>query len=128
MKELRLHIARFVTLLVALQILNMGFFVQDFKYNVPSSSSIYDENIINSVVEYVTEVVLDNQNAMPESNERHSNKDMQVHKHFTVKMVEIQTPSFAVNLPNYTSQVKTPPKENYYCQFCKEINPPPPKA
>jgi len=64
LKKLRLHIARFVTLLVALQILNMGLFVQDFQYNI--SSSICDENVINSVVEYVSEVVLHEKNAMPE--------------------------------------------------------------
>jgi hypothetical protein len=126
LKKLRLHIARFVTLLVALQILNMGLFVQDFQYNI--SSSICDENVINSVVEYVSEVVLHEKNAMPEYENGDHNKDLQPQKHIAVKIVEIKTPTLVVAPSLKHVKPNAPFTENYYFQFCKEINPPPPKA
>lgn len=126
LKNFYLHIARFFTLLVALQILNMGFFVQDFE-SLPSSSSISDHNVINSVVEYVSEVVLNKINAIPENNNK-ANKDLQAHKHFSVKMIELQK-SF-ISIPAVINSFKSHSFyiKNYCYQFCKEINPPPPKA
>jgi hypothetical protein len=125
LEKLRLHIARFITLIVALQIVNMGLFVQDFQYNV--SSSICDENIINSVVEYVSEVVLKKKNSMPED-DNNSHKDYQAHKHTVLKLIEFEIQSLAFSVPPNKETNKAPLKENYYFQFCKEINPPPPKA
>ncbi|MCW3110883.1 MAG: hypothetical protein JWQ09_5389 [Segetibacter sp.] len=127
MKKLHLHIARFITFLVALQILNMGLFVQDFQSLTSSSSSISDHNIINSVVEYVSEVVLNKLNAIPENNNK-SNKDLQAHKHFVVKIIELKNPYLIVPQFTVEAETKFPVIENYYHQFCKEINPPPPKA
>jgi hypothetical protein len=125
LEKARLHIAQFITLIVALQILNMGLFVQDFQYNV--SSSICDQNIINSVVEYVSEVVLKKNNAMPED-DNNTHKDYQAHKHTILKLIELEMQSLAFTAPINTETNKAPLKENYYFQFCKEINPPPPKA
>jgi hypothetical protein len=125
LRNLRLHIARFITLVVALQILNGGLFMQDFQY---ISSSICDENVINSVVEYVSEVVLHKQNAMPEYGNNEHNKDLQPQKHFALKIVEIKTPSLVVDLPVAEAKLNAPFMESYYFQFCKEINPPPPRA
>lgn len=126
LKKLYLHIAHIFTFLVALQILNMGLFVQDFETLTPSPS-ISDHNIINSVVEYVSEVVLNKVNAIPENNNK-ANKDLQAHKHFTVKMIELQKPFINISRITVNNKIHYPITENYYYQFCKEINPPPPKA
>jgi hypothetical protein len=127
LKILRTHIARFITFLVALQILNMGLFVQDFQSLASSPVAIADHNIINSVVEYISEVVLNKVNSIPENNSK-SNRDLQAHKHFIVKIIELKKPY--ILLPQFIAQaeIKFPRTESYYYQFCKEINPPPPKA
>ncbi len=127
LKQLYLHIARAFTFLVALQILNVGLFVQDFQSLIPSSSSISDHNVINSVVEYVSEVVLNKVNALPENNNK-ANKDLQSHKHFTVKMIELQKPFIVIPDMAFSSKLHCPLTQNYYYRFCTEINPPPPKV
>ncbi|WP_157580489.1 hypothetical protein [Segetibacter koreensis] len=126
MNKLYSYIAHSFTFLVALQILNMGLFVQDFD-TLNSSSTISDQNVINTVVEYVSEVMLNKVNAVPENNNK-ANKDLQVHKHFTVKLIELRKPFIAVPHLKFSSKIHYPLTESYYYQFCKEINPPPPKA
>lgn len=126
LKNFLLHIARLATFLVALQILNIGLFVQDFE-SLASSSSISDHNVINSVVEYVSEVVLNKVNALPENNNK-ANKDLQSHKHFTVKMIELQKPSIVIQNPAFSFKTHFPLTQKYHYQFCTEINPPPPKV
>lgn len=126
-KNLRLHIARFATLLAALQILNMGFFVQDFQQLTSSSLCISDHNVINSVVEFVSEVVLQKVNAIPESN-NHNSKDFQAHKHSTMKMVGQQVCSVLVTPLALLQKKKSTLTHSYSYHFFEEINPPPPKA
>lgn len=126
LKKPHLHIARIITFIVALQILNIGLFVQDFE-SLASYSSISDHNIINSVVEYVSEVVLNKINALPENNNK-SNKDLQAHKHCTVKMIELQKSFIAIPMASGDSKSHSSLTQNYYYRFYKEINPPPPKA
>jgi hypothetical protein len=126
LKKICFHIAKVFTFLVALQILNMGLFVQDFQ-TLTSSSSISDHNVINSVVEYVSEVVLNKVNALPENNNK-ANKDLQAHKHFNVKMIELKKPFIAMPDLVRVDKKHYSITQNYYYQFCKEINPPPPKA
>lgn len=126
LKNFRLHIARLATFLVALQILNIGLFVQDFEL-LASPSSISDHNVINSIVEYVSEVVLNKLNALPENNNK-SNKDLQSHKHFTVKMIELQKSFIVIQNPAFSFKTHFPLTQNYYYRFCTEINPPPPKV
>ncbi len=127
LKNFRLHIARLATFLVALQILNIGLFVQDFQTFLPPSSSISDHNVINSIVEYVSEVVLNKVNALPENNNK-SNKDLQSHKHFAVKMIELQKSFIVIQNPAFSFKTHFPLTPNYHYQFCTEINPPPPKV
>ncbi len=124
---MRLHIARLATFIAALQILNMGLFVQDFQQLTSSSSSISDNNIINSVVEYVSEVVLQKVNSVPENNNT-ANKDFQTHKHSAVKMVKQQELPLIIT-PVGAISTQSPLLTNTYSyHFFEEINPPPPKA
>lgn len=125
-KKLRLYIAQFVTFIVALQVINMGLFAQDFQFNISPTSISYD-NVINSMVEYVSEIVLNHINAMPENNNA-SNKDMQAGKHFAFKMVELKTQTLLVHVPVTKEKVNYPLSVSSHIQFCKEITPPPPKA
>ena len=57
----------------------MGLFVQEFQPMVTSSVSP-EINIINTIDEYIAEVVLDHKDAVPEAKEQ-SKKDIQIH-HF----------------------------------------------
>ena len=123
MKKLRLHIARFATFLVALQMLNVGLFFQGFE-NLATPASISDNNIINSVVEYVSEIVLEKVNAVPESHGK-NNHDLQQYKHFTLKMVELKQEK--ILFPPETSLVTLNAfyTNHYHFHFCKEIMQPP---
>ena len=127
LKSFRLHIARLITFIAALQILNMSFFVQDFQQLATGSSSISDNNVINSVVEYVSEVLLQKVNAVPEHN-NNADKDLQANKHFGVKMVKHEQQTFSTTAFTNTLHHKYPFIDPYSYHFFSEINPPPPKA
>lgn len=49
-------------------------------------------------------------------------------KHFSFKLTSSIPPIEAFYLPRLTTSYIYPLAENYYFLFCKEINPPPPKA
>ncbi|MEO7532076.1 MAG: hypothetical protein ABIS69_11710 [Sediminibacterium sp.] len=117
------HIAHFITLLVALQLLNLSIYAQDFK---PITGSEEDINITESVTEYVVEIVLGHKNAIPEQSQHH--KDLHFHKHIAFKAVSV-FPSY--HLPGMQQQNAAsafPLQESYSYLYYQEINPPPPKA
>jgi hypothetical protein len=103
----------------------MGFFVQDFQPLV-TSAACPEINIINTIDEYVAEVLLNHKNAVPESND-HTKKDLQVHKHVVTKLITF--PAIPVTFHHDSN----PPSkacifcENYHYRFSRDINPPPPK-
>ncbi len=83
-------------------------------------------NYIDTFVEYIVEVVLKYDNAIPESNHR-EHKELQSYKYteYIVQKYELAL-NFTwtenlVNRPRHAS-------DKYAYQFVKEINPPPPKA
>lgn len=83
-------------------------------------------NYIDSFVEYVAEVVLKYDNAIPENKDRQQ-KELQLHKQFQIVLEQFQTsttPSYTIlklrAINNYN--------DRYAFQFIKEINPPPPKG
>lgn len=53
----------FLLLIVSLQILNVGLFTQNF----PTNISFHHQNIINSVTEYIAEVLLKKSDSIPEN-------------------------------------------------------------
>lgn len=125
MNKLRLHIARFITVLVAMQILNMGLFAQDFQSL--SVSSINPElNIINSVDEYVAEVVLHHKDAVPENN-KHPHKDIQTHKHVVFKLISFPKPQCCSATQLVFNNKPTAIIPVYQYQYYNDITPPPPK-
>ena len=117
------HIARLVTLLVAMQLLNLSIYAQDFK---PFSGTDEDTNITESVTEYVIEIVLGHKNAIPEQSQHH--KDLHFHKHISFKAVTV-FPSYHVpGIQQQNAAAAVPLQESYSYLYYQEINPPPPKA
>ena len=83
-------------------------------------------NYIDTFVEYVAEVILKFDNAIPETKNR-EHKELQSYK-YTEYIVQKYEPVLnflwkenLVNRPRHSS-------DQYAYQFVKEINPPPPKA
>ena len=117
--------AKFITLIVALQILNVSIYAQDMGTFQQQNVIAYN-NEINSVAEYIGEVVLKHANSFPEyPNDGH--KNIQGLKH-----IDINTFSFPPYKVKTVAKVFTeytaPHSISYSYLFFKEINPPPPKA
>ena len=124
-KGFRLHVTRVITLIVALQIVNLGLFAQDFQ-PLETSAVTPEINIINSIDEYVAEIVFHHKDAVPENN-KHLQKDLQMHKHTIYKLIGIsksQTLS-DTRLTYYDKHSLLIKDYNYL--FCKNIYSPPPK-
>lgn len=126
LKSIRFHIAKSLTFLVAFQILSLGLFVQDFE--AMGTSDISPQiNIINTVDEFVAEVVLQHVNAVPEPKE-HSRKDIQIHKHADYKVNEIIVLSIPLVTQPSPSTTVSSFAEKYDYQYFEDIIPPPPKS
>ncbi len=69
MANFKKYLSYFIVILVALQVLNLGLYAQDFTI-LGRDKDGYKSNIINSVTEYVAEVVMQKHNAFPERKER----------------------------------------------------------
>ena len=123
MPTLRNYIARFITLVVALQLLNLSIYAQDF-HPLCGEGPGCGVNISETVVEYVVEVVLGHKNAIPEQQEH---DDMHFHKHGSFVAIDFRCyrlPEMIVPVPARTMALN----ESYDYLFLREINPPPPKA
>ena len=103
----------------------MGLFVQDFGPLVTSAVSP-EINIINTIDEYISEVILDHKDAVPEAKE-HSKKDLQVHKHVIVKLIKVSRPLFFCMSENICAPRVSRFSDKYNYQFFEDITPPPPK-
>lgn len=113
-------------LLVALQIMNVGLFAQDFEV-IPQQGE--DNNIINSVTEYIAEVVLKKYDNFPEDNKA---PQQQKHHHFGLKnqLVKLaKKDNLTIKIPSRCLPInKYHFDQDPYLAFAKEINVPPPKA
>ncbi len=126
----RVYIRKLLLLIVAVQILNLSVYGGDFDqyYFTRHEHSIGDFNEIDSLIEYVTEVVLNYKDAFPENGAHNENTSHSLLlKHISFKLIE--TPQQQA-VPTYQASVPlfVPLKEDYKFLFFKEINPPPPKA
>jgi hypothetical protein len=116
---------RFFAFIVALQILNMSIDSPNAQMpaNTPNGE---DFNYIDTYVEFVAEVVLKYENAIPETKNREQ-KDLQLQKQFELVFQKIE-PIVVSFLPEKI-QISFPGySDKYAFQFIKEINPPPPKG
>ncbi|CAN5858969.1 hypothetical protein BH11BAC4_BH11BAC4_21800 [soil metagenome] len=114
-----------MTLIIALQILNMSIDSATVEF-ARQPGQVDNFNYMDTFVEYVAEVILKHDNAIPESGNRQQ-KDMQQHKHIQIAVQKIES-SLQI-LPMSVCLVFPRNNEDKYAyQFVKEINPPPPKA
>ncbi|MDE3253277.1 MAG: hypothetical protein KGO92_10755 [Bacteroidota bacterium] len=121
MRLSKLHIIRFITLVVALQLLNLSIYAQDFR--PLNTSTVSETNITETIVEYVVEVVLGHKNAIPESSQHHT-----FHKKVAFKAISLFNKIGITDLSIKHRIRNTPLLNNYDFLYLQEINPPPPKA
>jgi len=130
LKILRTYILKFVLLVIAVQILNLSVYGGDYDPNtsVAHQNKIGEFNQIDSLVEYVAEIVLDHKDAFPEDGNHnpHSRSSHQF-KHTVIKMVDF---SRKAEMPFYCTMANIPEAStnDYKKIILREINPPPPKA
>lgn len=111
---------------MAVQILNLSMDAMDFTPLVPSND-LGNFNYMNSVAEYVTEILLNYKDAFPEYQQIHSSSKTQVLKHIPFKIISTNE---IVGLKDYSSNhlhYTHPFDENQTYAYVKEITPPPPK-
>lgn len=122
----RAYISKFFLSVVAVQIFNLSIYAQ---FNsVQSSHTMGDYNSIDSVAEYVAEVILHHANAFPEFEKHGAHKDQHPHKNFSFQLFnELQKPSSSETYAPPSGSINST-NEDYRYLFFKEINPPPPKA
>lgn len=119
------HITRCIILIVALQLLNLSIYAQEFK--TISGETANDEiNITESVAEYIVEIVLGYKNAIPEQSNHH--KDLHFHKRIAFKAVSLFLPYSLPVLQQKSAVSAIPLLVSYTSSYLQEINPPPPKA
>lgn len=126
------HIKKIILILVSLQVLNVGLFAQ----NITESNLLPNQNVINSVTEFLHEIVLNKTNQYPENNKKdhqnqhHKSQHNSHIKNFSVKFSCPKT-NFITGIhyvANYTKQKFLLLNENAYSEIIFEITPPPPKA
>jgi len=112
---------------MAIQIINMSIDAVEFQ-PIATTVTIGDFNYLNSMTEYVTEIVMGMKDAFPEFQKESSSTKSQIVKHISIKLFENNsTPTESVfSIRNNTFIV--PLKESYKYLYLREINPPPPKA
>jgi hypothetical protein len=118
------HIIRVITLIVALQLLNLSIYAQDFTpiYNNQGNT---ETNISETIVEFVIEVVLGHTGAIPEQSQHH--KDLHFHKHVSYKAISFVKTVLLSNSQINIAKLPIPIKESFKDLYQQEINPQPPK-
>jgi hypothetical protein len=125
MRYFRSHIGRFFSFLIAIQILNMSIDAPNAQMP-PNAQGSDDFNYIDTYVEFVAEVILKHENAIPELPNR-DQKEAQMQKQFELVFQKIESfhiPFIGEERQNSFSHSS----DGYAYQFVKEINPPPPKV
>ena len=127
--SLRTYISNFIVALVALQVLNLGLFAQDFETALTANGK--EINIINSVTEYVAEVMMKKKNAFPERKEASNQNNQSSHE----LLFKFQPFKIVCNNPQERQYIATQTAPNYnifflapYTNCDKDIVSPPPKA
>ena len=108
-----------------MQILNMSIDSPSAQMNVDKGQTD-SFNYIDTFVEYVVEVVLKYDNAIPESKNR-DHKDLQSSKYSEYIVQKYEPVLNFIWIENLVNRIPHG-TDMYAYQFVKEINPPPPKA
>jgi hypothetical protein len=118
------HIIRVITLLVALQLLNLSIYAQDFA-PIYNNQGTTETNISETIVEFVIEVVLGHTGAIPEQSQHH--KDLHFHKHVSYKAIGFEKTVLLSDSQINIAKLPIPIQESYKDLYQQEINPQPPK-
>lgn len=119
------HISRLIAFVVAVQILNMSIDSPSAQMQVVKNSTD-DFNYVDTYIEYIAEVILKYDNAIPESKHRQQ-KELQQHKQLEIVFENIY-PLLNFSWKHNLTEHARVYSDKYPYQFIKEINPPPPKA
>lgn len=116
-------------IIVVLQLLNIGLFSQNIPVEI-TSRNMGSSNIINSVTEYIAEVVLKKKDAFPENNNQSQDKSSSATHAFSkilaFNLFQIPTLIFTFNTEIQVAFFGIY-KDKYNPAFVFEITPPPPK-
>ncbi len=118
------HIIRVITLIVALQLMNLSIYAQDF-HSLIEGNFNSPTNISETIVEYVIETVLGHKDAIPEQNQHH--KDLHFHKHLSFKSVSFNKLVLLTTSQINIANLPIPLQESFDDLYQQEINPQPPK-
>jgi hypothetical protein len=118
------NIIRVITLIVAMQLLNLSIYAQDFTpiYNNQGNT---ETNISETLVEFVIEVVLGHTGAIPEQSQHH--KDLHFHKHVSYKAVSFEKSVLLSDSQINIAKLPIHLQESFEDLYQQEINPQPPK-
>lgn len=114
-------------LLMAFQILNQSIDSIDFQ-PIYASNNIGNFNDINSVTEYISEIIIGKINAFPEFQKVPTSKSSHSFKHISLKIFEARVFTFEPQEYQDIVSFAYPLDETYSFLFSKDITPPPPKA
>jgi hypothetical protein len=115
-------IIRLLTFITALQILNLS--IDAPGTQMANYSARHDNfNYIDSYIEFVAEIILKYDNAVPESNHRQQ-KELLQHKQFVVICDTAEPVIVPLFYPD-AGKIHFAYSDKYFYQFIKEINPPP---
>ena len=125
MRYFRNLTGRFLAFIIAFQILNMS--IDSPSAQMPANAQNSDDfNYIDTYVEFIAEVVLKYDNAIPETKNREQ-KELQMQKQFELVFQKIESLKLSF-FPDVLNKPVINFEDQYAYQFIKEINPPPPKA
>jgi hypothetical protein len=111
-------------LLMSFQILNLGIDAIDFQ-PLQNSASLGDFNYMNSLTEYVSEIMLGHKDVFPEFQKESPSSKSQCIKHYSIKLCELNAFAPLLTIPSNNTVYHTLINEKYTYRFIKEINPPP---
>ncbi len=114
--------ARFLFFIIALQVLNMSIDVPATQINNIASPG--DFNYVDSYVEFVAEVVMQIENAIPEQKHR-QHKELQMHKQMQVICQQVGMPMQAVFQITRAAKGYPAYLNNYHYQLTRDISHPP---
>jgi hypothetical protein len=118
------HIIRLITLIIALQLLNLSIYAQDFT-PIYNNQGTTETNISETIVEYVIEIVLGHTGAIPEQSQHH--KDLHFHKHVSYKAIGFEKTVLLSDSQINIAKLPIPIQESFKDLYHQEINPQPPK-
>jgi hypothetical protein len=129
LKAVKTYTIKFITLVLALQILNLSICGGDEdKYSITTyNNNIGESNQIDCLAEYVSEIVLRQLNAFPENGAHNSNSNHSLLlKHIPLKVFPNNF-SISIAKPVSISIIPIPLTEEYKYLFLKEVIPQPPR-